>query len=104
MSAAAEILSELARRGVMVRAEGEILRLKPKSALDDELLVHVREQKPEIIKLLLAAAPCGSPHCGGCYSVGVIDGKERFLHPPKISEDYKKWLERWDPGKRDWKQ
>ena len=21
--------------------------------------------------------------CAGCYSIGVIDGRERFIHPPK---------------------
>jgi len=36
-------------------------------------------------------APCGSAHCAGCYDVG--DGKK--IHPPKIGEDYQKWLEQW---------
>jgi hypothetical protein len=35
--------------------------------------------------------PCESPHCAGCYDVG--DGRK--IHPPKIGEDYQKWLERW---------
>jgi hypothetical protein len=38
-------------------------------------------------------APCGGSHCAGCYDVG--DGKR--IHPPKIGEEYRKWLERWKP-------
>jgi hypothetical protein len=38
-------------------------------------------------------APCGSTDCAGCYDVG--DGRK--IHPPKIGEDYRKWLERWKP-------
>ena len=40
-----------------------------------------------------ATAACGSSHCAGCYDVG--DGRK--IHPPKIGEDYRKWLERWKP-------
>jgi hypothetical protein len=37
-------------------------------------------------------AGCGSPNCAGCYEVerGVR------IHPPKCSEDYRTWLERWE--------
>ena len=38
-------------------------------------------------------APCGSTHCAGCYDVG--DGRK--IHPPKIGEDYLKWLGSWKP-------
>lgn len=38
-------------------------------------------------------ASCESPHCAGCYDVG--DG--RNIHPPKCGEEYRKWLERWQP-------
>jgi len=37
-------------------------------------------------------APCGSPHCAGCYEVG--DGKK--LHPPKCGGTCRAWLERWE--------
>ena len=43
------------------------------------------------------AARCGSPKCAGCYSVGVIDGRERFIHPPKASEGWGEWFRKWDP-------
>ena len=99
MSAAAtEILSELARRGVRVRVEGDSLKLKPKSALDDILLARVREHKPEILTVLegKGRAACGSPDYAGCYSIGVFDGRERFIHPPKPSPDWLDWLKRWE--------
>lgn len=38
-------------------------------------------------------APCGSPNCAGCYDVGDA----RKIHPPKCGEEYRKWLERWQP-------
>lgn len=44
-----------------------------------------------------ALAPCGSTDSAGCYSVGVIDGRERFIHPPKASEDWLEWLRKWEP-------
>jgi len=67
--------------------------LKPRRALDDTLLDRVREAKPTILEALRTGlAACGSPHCAGCYDVG--DGTK--IHPPKIGEDYRKWLERWE--------
>jgi hypothetical protein len=37
-------------------------------------------------------ARCGSPHCAGCYEVEP----SVWIHPPKCSEQYRKWLERWE--------
>jgi len=37
-------------------------------------------------------APCSSPTCAGCYDVG--DGRK--IHPPKLGEDYREWLLKWD--------
>ena len=93
MSQATEILTELQRRGVIVAIEGDTLCLKPRRALDDTLLARIREAKPAILEALRTGlAACGSPHCAGCYDVG--DGRK--IHPPKIGEDYRKWLERWE--------
>ncbi len=94
MSQAAEILTELQRRGVIVAVEGDTLCLKPRRALDDTLLARIRQAKPAILEVLRTAlAACGSPHCAGCYDVG--DGRK--IHPPKCGEEYQKWLERWQP-------
>jgi hypothetical protein len=98
MSQAAEILTELQRRGVTVAIEGDTLCLKPKPALDDTLLASVRDEKPAILEVLrnrpATFAGCGSPHCAGCYDVG----EGRRIHPPRCGEEYKReWLERWTP-------
>lgn len=52
MNAAAEVLSELQRRGVTLKADGDTLCLKPRRALDDALLARVREAKPAILEAL----------------------------------------------------
>jgi hypothetical protein len=41
-------------------------------------------------------APCGSPHCGGCYEVapGVR------LHPPKVSPEWTAWLNKCQTSKK----
>ena len=94
MSQAAEILTELQRRGVIVAIEGDTLCLKPRRALDDSLLARIREMKPAILEALRSGlAACGSAHCAGCYDVG--DGKR--IHPPRCGEDYRARLERWTP-------
>jgi hypothetical protein len=94
MSQAAEILTELQRRGVIVAVEGDTLCLRPRHALDKTLLARVREAKPAILETLRTGlAACRSPHCVGCYDVG--DGRK--IHPPKCSEECRKWLERWQP-------
>jgi hypothetical protein len=63
---AAAISSELQRRGVSVRADGDALILKPRRAVDSELLARVRKLKPEIIRALSARpATCAAT----CYEV-----------------------------------
>jgi hypothetical protein len=39
-----------------------------------------------------ALAPCGSPHCAGCYDVG--DGGK--IHPPKCGKDFLTWFTEWE--------
>lgn len=70
-----EILSELSRRGVVTRADGETIRLRPKSALDEALLVRVREYKSEILAALSARpATCAA----SCYQIEP----GRWVHHP----------------------
>jgi hypothetical protein len=87
---AAEILTELQRRGVSVAAEGDTLCLKPRRSLDDGLLARIREAKPAILEALRSKenTPCDSPRCAGCYEVepGVR------IHPPKCGESHGEWL------------
>ena len=94
---ATEILSELERRGVCLEVAGDKLRFRPKDAVPAEMVEALRERKPEILAVLQSKRPatgyglCPGPEkCAGCYSVGVVDGKERFLHPPKAAM---RWLQ-----------
>lgn len=50
MSAAHSILSEITRRGIAVRVDGETLRFRPRYALDDNLVGRIKEHKAEIIR------------------------------------------------------
>jgi hypothetical protein len=75
MSQAAEILTELQRRDVIVAVEGDTLCLKPRRALDDTLLARVRDSKPAILEVLRKPSTCW--HCGGaresdCSTCGVM--------------------------------
>jgi len=63
MSQAAEILTELQRRGVLVAVEGDTLCLKPRRALDDTLLARVRRAKPAILEALRNRPVTCSPDC-----------------------------------------
>src|ERR1700681_195056 len=75
MTAAVDILAELSRRGVTVRADGRTLRLRPKSALDAGLLSRVQANKPDILAVLSSRpATCSST----CYE--IEPGK--WIHHP----------------------
>lgn len=69
------ILSELQRRGISVTADGDALVLKPRRAVDSELLARVRQHKPEIIRALSARpATCST----SCYEVE----RGKWIHRP----------------------
>ena len=75
MNVASEILAELLRRGVAIRADGQTIRLRPKSALDDSLLSRIREAKPELLVALRnRPAPCAA----SCYEIEP----GRWIHHP----------------------
>jgi hypothetical protein len=94
---ATEILSELQQRGVRLEAVGQKLRLRPKEAVPAEMVELLREHKAELLRLLVGDIKtgyglCPGPSlCAGCYSVGVVDGRERYIHPP-IGRQWK-WLQ-----------
>jgi hypothetical protein len=97
-----EIIEELEGRGVFLRVEGgEIKGSKPKNSPEDVIraLDSLRARKMEVRAFLenRKVAPCGSPHCAGCYEVapGVR------LHPPKASPDWLAWLARWNASGKD---
>ena len=39
----------------------------------------------ELAELLKVPGP---EKCAGCYSVGIMGGRERFVHPPKVSQEW----------------
>lgn len=102
---AVAILEKAKQRGIILQAEGDRLRIRaPKGTLTPELREAIAQHKQEILTVLQSRQPatghglCPGPEkCGGCYSIGVIDGKERFLHPPKISPKWKTWFKEWEP-------
>ena len=57
MSLTQAILDEMSQRGVTARVDGATVRLKPREALDDDLLARIKEHKPEIIRALAAIPP-----------------------------------------------
>jgi hypothetical protein len=62
MSRAADLLSELTTRGVVVAPDRGCLRLYPRSALNPDLLARVRALKPQLLELLqLSAGAVASP-------------------------------------------
>lgn len=66
-----ELIREVASLGVVMKADGDRLRLQPKSAIPSALLPHLRAQKTEILKrLLLQAWPPSS-----------LRAEQRFRHP-----------------------
>ena len=83
MSAATDILAELARRGVAARADGETIRLKSTASLDEGLLARLREHKLEILAALSCRPAFRSStcwHCGGsgqcdCISCGHFESR-----------------------------
>ena len=97
---AAELLAEVERLGVRLEAQGGQLRYRaPKGTLTPEILTSLAQHKAEIIAALTGGktngvGQCPGPErCGGCYEVspGV------HLHPPKVSEEWKAWLTKWQP-------
>jgi hypothetical protein len=63
---ASEILGELQRRGVSVVADGNILCLKPRGALDEDLMARIRDMKPAILEAVRGRpATCGPT----CYEI-----------------------------------
>jgi hypothetical protein len=77
MSEVADILAELSSRGVAVRVDGEVLRLRPKAALDDDLQARVKDHKREIIHVLTKSKPAD----GESWPPESIDAERRFGQP-----------------------
>jgi hypothetical protein len=68
----------------------EVARVEKESILAYLRAHHATQEIPSIGDL----APCGSPHCAGCYDVG--DGRK--IHPPRCGESFLRWRA-WLEGK-----
>jgi hypothetical protein len=68
----------------------EVARIEKESILAYLKANRATQETPSIGDL----APCGSPHCAGCYDVG----EGRKIHPPKCGKDFLRWRA-WLEGK-----
>jgi len=98
---AREAIETLKTAGGSIRLDGESLKVKlpPQYPEAEPLLAELRARKLEVIAALRSGsmAACGSGACAGCYSIGAVDGRERFIHPPKASAEWEEWLRKWQP-------
>jgi hypothetical protein len=79
VNSAQAILDEMVRRGVTARVDRETLRLKPRKALDDDLLASIKEHKPDIIRALAhTTAACGDDYLWPPESIAA---EHRFGQP-----------------------
>jgi hypothetical protein len=79
MSAIAQIFNEIERRGIIVRVDGENLRLAPKRALDPQLLRSISEHKSDVVKEVGRRAT-GSP--SNLRPVESLEAVRRFHGQP----------------------
>ena len=58
---AVELLAELKERGVQATSEGQLLSLKPRSALTEDLIEELKAHKAEVLSLLEVTEICAMP-------------------------------------------
>jgi len=75
MTEAQSLISEIVQRGVSLRVDGGDLVLKPRRALDGDLLDRIREHKTEILRVL-------SGHPGTCAPSCYEIEPGRWVHRP----------------------
>jgi hypothetical protein len=95
---AGELIASVHEMGGEIGLRGDRIHFRlPRTPETPRLVEELRSRREEVIVALRkpsGLAPCGSPHCAGCYDVG--DG--RRIHPPKCGEKYRAWRERWEAG------
>ena len=93
-----ELIASVQGLGGELALHGERIHYRlPRTPDAPRLVEELRAHREEVIAALRGLdrgerASCGSPNCAGCYDVG----EGRKIHPPKCSEDYRAWLERWE--------
>jgi hypothetical protein len=95
---AQELITSVHEIGGEIDLRGERIHFRlPRTPDAPRLLEELRLRREEVIAALREGsglAPCGSPHCAGCYDVG--DGRK--IHPPRCGESFLRWRA-WLEGK-----
>jgi hypothetical protein len=115
VTAAARLVSELRRRGLALRRDGDNLVVRPKSSMTPDLRAQLLAHKAEVLALLGTSAEGGTPRSGapslgpvhlaalttgGCYACGsVVFWKLReadelvcaVCHPPGPPPEHIEW-------------
>jgi hypothetical protein len=88
MTEAQSLLSEIVRRGVSFRVDGADLVLKPRRALDDDLLTRIRSHKAQIIQAISARPRTCALSCyeiePGRWVHQVWEGCKTSVTPPPL--------------------
>jgi hypothetical protein len=100
VSTAQELIASVRGIGGELELRGERIHFRLPGTPDAPRLVEqLRTHREEVIAALrerAGMAPCGSPHCAGCYDVG----EGRKIHPPKASREWLEWRAKWEAGGR----
>jgi hypothetical protein len=98
VSMAQELIASVHDIGGEIDLRGERIHFRlPRTPDAPRLVEQLRTHREEVIAALrerAGMAPCGSPHCAGCYDVG----EGRKIHPPRCGEDFLRWRA-WLEGK-----
>lgn len=95
---AAELVTTFRARGVTLVADGEVLRCRPKSALNEDDLAILRSRKPEILaylrRVLAPAPPLACFSCRGRRFWRSVHGAVvcAACHPPADPSLFAGWI------------
>lgn len=94
---AMELFTELNRRGLQLRAEGDLLIVKPGGALTDELRAEIRQHKPDLLRMVSPVGQCFCDDCGDVVDLLVVPcfpERLRFAcrHKWVLREDWARWV------------
>ena len=75
---AAQVMTDLARLGIRIEADGDRLRYSPRSKVTPDLLERMKAHKGELMAILRSEAPPedSEPKCSWCGSTRLVDGRQ----------------------------
>ena len=75
---AAQVMTDLARLGIRIEADGDRLRYSPRSVVTPDLTRRLKAHKGELMAILRSEAPPedSEPTCCWCGSTRLVDGKQ----------------------------